>query len=1526
MINTLRRCAIAALACLSFAVTAQAAKEDLLLKFITEYRAPMDSEVKLGVWHGDLDKCKELSEKHGIPMIAIWSHEGCAHCEILEKALMSDAFNNWAKNSGLILCFTCDYDPKAQRRYNNPDGDNRTIGKTDGAYYWFCKRPDMLANYPYVRFYWYVDDKKMVDFAVHGDKVDGQQGIANGTYDKAGQNCINYITSKTGFKPYLDNPKSLSSYLGGLFSLEESEGHRLEAEAGTKDVTFELVRAGKAAEVATNNTVALVAPNGAVVQTVTVNWTAGQSSQDVTVDASLVPFTTNGQKASLVIKDASGEGQATNHIFYVDSENSPGNPLWIGERAAAEGGEVPALEYGEWTMDLDVAKAKVAAADGEAYTLVSIGGSLWCPDCANTERNFTSVKDGSQANRLMSWASEKNVALVAIDVPSFSTNSTECASPTLLSRTPYKTTLARAREYPQSGADGSLTNAMMRSGLGYLTRKGVSDDDAQTVLERNYNLVSTDFSEGGFHSDVDSRPYRTGVPIFVILDKQGNVKARLTRFASVSPMAADAEKWDDIIKRFDELIAFAKDGSEHSDGGVLEDDFPSDSVGGITAAGGSVSGEISHCDFRDIYKLENFDGNAFLAVTATGEDDAEVTLSFVRLGADGKKVTVASETGSLKDGVTLAEAIETAGKLFVEIAGSSYDAAGFSISNPNAQAFHAYKINSAVILMPGETRSEVNAPEGSSTVSMLVESGSVYRIEGLAEDHGAALRKIAENFYEADLDDEFSYEDMKTATPGGTVVYQVWKPGVVSFAAEKRTVTESVGDVQVEFSRGGGVSGEVKVRVSLDEDATTLYDSDGAARFEFEPVEVTWAEGESGTTNAVVTVKDDARFDGPGVVALKLEIVSSENSDVEATTVQYLLTVNEDDKQSPGKVAFTDVQPFFAKKGTVYARESEGATVYAERLEASDGHVTVKVNNSLKDAKVEIGGEETNVLVWANHKYDRQTVKVTGVPAGKSAKITLAAPTDGLKILTTSNAVTVVSIADDAPAFRDESASATIYRYVEATETYPVDLALGVEGAQITFTKLSGTLPAGLKAAYDAEVGALVISGATTAKPGEYSIVYQPVQKVGSKSTPGMPAEITLTVVDPTSSAGGEGVPYNAAVAGSKTRTFKDIPVVDGAVGRLVGLLQVTVPATGKVSAKYACSAGSVSLSAKGWSEFDVNSKDLVAELKSTKVGYGMVVTVADNGSISAVVTDPTIESATLSAECGGAVWSKTNPATEWQGSYTVALKNVKVTEAEGHEGVAPRGDGYLTLKMTTASEVNSGTVKWAGVLPNGTAVSGSAVLHYDALCDNAELPVYKRSTTDILSAIIDMCAIAQEDSDVKSCWQHTDKYEETSYTVDFDIFGSNYDAAANLADVCLEGYETTTPTLSFGIDGLSGWTSFGEPSEVDGVQVTVSASTLKVAAGNAAGASLSFNRSTGVVSGSFKIPCTQESGVTKLVAASYKGVVLFGLGEGCGCGDPSSDVTLPFVVGGFTFSDSVQLESGRKVSVKRGGTIDIDK
>ncbi len=1545
MTRTLRKLAIAAIAFLGLAAPSQAA-EDYLQKFIDNFRAPFDSEVELGVWHGDLDKCKELADKHGIPMIAVWSNKGCAHCEILEKAMMSDAFNNWAKSSGLILCFTCSEDPKGKLRYNRPDGDNNTIGKSDGAYYWFCKRPNLLKNYPYVRFYWYEDGKKKVDYSVHGDKVDGQQGIANGTYDKAGNNCIKYIVNTSGFQPYLESPKTLSSYLGGTFASEESEGNRLEAEEGTTGVTFKLARTGQAVEAATNNIVELVAPDGSVKQTVTVQWTAGQEEQDVTVDASLASFTENGQKALLVVKGMDGAAQATNSITYVTgSGESPANPLWIGERVATGSGVTPlsaslmttakpALAFGEWTMDIEVAKQKVAAAEGDAYTLVAVEGALWCPDCANTERNFIDVKDGDGVSKFSKWAKDNQVALVAIDVPPFSTNSTDGISrPTLLSRNVFSSTLARVSEYPASGADGALTNSTARSGLGYLTRKGASDDDAAAVLERNRKLVSTDFSEGGVHSAADSSPYRTGVPIFVVLDKAGNVKARLTRFASVSPMAADQAEWDNMIKRFDEMLAIAK-GGEHDDGGVLGNDYPAAGVAGFKANGGSASGEISHVDVQDVYALQDFSGNALLKTTVTGASDAEVTVSYLTLDGNGKKQTVGTPaTGILSGGVSLEYEFTTAGEYFVEVKGA-VGGDDFNVANTKSANFHSYSVAGAVVFVPQEAKASGTPPAGSDKVTMRLEKDLMYRIEGLkvAEVGDALAPSNAEDpyciFYTALATGD---AELTTTKKDVTVSYQKWVPGKIGFVAEKKTVQESAGEVAVVLSRTDGASGEVKVKVSLDEEATTLYNSEGEARFEFAEATYTLDEGWIGETNVTIKVLDDTRFDGSGDVVLKLEKLEDENGDTVLTATNYVLSVTENDKQSAGEVAFTGVEPFFSKKGTVYAKESDGATIYAERLTASDGSVTVKLN-ATNGAKTEIGGVETNVIAWANHKYDKQAVKVTGVPAGKSAKVTLSSPTDGLKVVSASSSVTVVSVADDAPSFAQDACAATIYRYVAVSNIYPVVLAEGTDGAKLTFTKVSGTLPSGLKATWDKDANAMAIAGTSTAKPGSYTIVYQVTQTVGSKKTPGLTIELSLTLADPTA-VGGEELPYNEAVAAQNSRTFKDIAVIDTVNERLMGLLQVTVPKTGKVSAKYTCSTGSVSFTAKGWSDFDDSTKVLVANPTTSKKGYALEVCANDDGSIAAKVTDPNApEGSELVATCGGDLWSKANPAEAWRGYYTVALVGGAIKEAEGSEGVASRGNGYLTLKMNTTSAVLSGLVTWAGMLPNGTSVSGSAVLCPDKTCDGlATLPVYKRSSTDIIAAVVELCenGIIRNGEAVKPYWLHTDRYEATSYQVDFDAYGGEYVATTNLAEVCRTGYETTDMTLAFDISGLAGWTSGGTPSEVASVPVAVEEKTMKVASGNDAKATLRFARTTGIVSGTFKLPCVSDSG-TKTVTANYKGVVLFGWGPGCECGDPVDSTTLPFVVGSYYITDKATVEDAngmeRSVSLKRGGTVTIDK
>ncbi|MBQ3328870.1 MAG: ribosome-associated translation inhibitor RaiA, partial [Eggerthellaceae bacterium] len=58
----------------------------------------------------DIDACIELAKETGIPMIGVWSREGCAHCKILEHAIMSDVFREWIKKSGLILGFSTSLD------------------------------------------------------------------------------------------------------------------------------------------------------------------------------------------------------------------------------------------------------------------------------------------------------------------------------------------------------------------------------------------------------------------------------------------------------------------------------------------------------------------------------------------------------------------------------------------------------------------------------------------------------------------------------------------------------------------------------------------------------------------------------------------------------------------------------------------------------------------------------------------------------------------------------------------------------------------------------------------------------------------------------------------------------------------------------------------------------------------------------------------------------------------------------------------------------------------------------------------------------------------------------------------------------------------------------------------------------------------------------------------------------------------------------------------------------------------------
>lgn len=1474
-----------------------------------------DPAFTTGAWNSNYTAIKAKADADNVPLVVFWANPGCAYCKKLETALNTSAAYAWQKERGYYFVFG--YGTSGEH------GKAKTFARHASGYF------------PYVAVYW---RQGLRGTSTQKKNFAGRAGMMTVTSGDLADQFMGTVDYWVG------DYQAPTTYVGGTFAgEEETAGNRLEAEAGTKTVAFTLVRDAAAAQTATNHLLTVTGPDGQAA-TNKVSWRAGQAEQTLTLDLTDFPsFDAPGETLALAVLEEGGEVQDARTVTFVDRENAADNPLWIGEQTA------DTLAFGEWTMDLDAAKEKAAKAEGAAYTLVSVGGSLWCPDCANAERNFLGVTDEQGENRFRAWAEANQVALVSLDIPNFTSQDGAFASPTLLSRTAFKTTLARAREYPVSGADPALTNAMLRSGLGYLTRKGVTDEAAAEALARIRALVA---KGGPLHGAADANDNRTGVPIFVLLRKDGTAAARLTRFAAESPMAAAREQWGDIIKRFDEMLAIAAPEGAHADPAEgPANDGPGAGAVPFRANGGMAAGELSHADFRDVFRLEGVGGNAIQKVTVTGTTGARVTASFLALEADGKKVAVGTPaSGALTaEGFALEHEFTEAGEYYLELAGEDITNASFAVESSVALNFHPYALAGTVVLVPQTARATASAPEGSDQVTMRLVKGQTYRIAGLkAEADGEALAPVDPDAEEGVLFTALVDGDasLTCASAGGEVTYSVWTPGRVGFAAAARTVQENVGEVEVAVARTGGAAGEVVLRVSLDMEATTLYDSDGTPRFAFDGAELVWKEGEEGVKTVTVKVIDDTRFDGTGVVALALEQTGGDGTP-EIVGAAFALTVTDNDKQSAGKAAFTGAKPYFARSKTVYVREGEAAAVTVGRVEASDGPVTVLVKAS--SAALTLGGdvEEAGTLAWGNHDAAEKTVTVEGLAAGKTATLTLANATDGLKILSTSNYVKVVAVAADAPSFVEDAAQTALTRYVASSNLYAVG-SVPDGTTKLTFARISGTLPAGLRAAWDPEAQALAVSGAPTAKAGVYTAVYQVSARVGTKTVPGLTVAIAFTVTD-VAAAGADGTPaLNPALAA--TRTFYSLPALENddateGTPRLVGTLQVTVPATGRVSAKLLCAAGTVSFASRNWAEAEENGT-MRAELVGSRAGYAMTLEAAPDGALAIALTiEEDGETATATVETDGRRWSKEDSAEAWRGQYTVALRNMEQDETV--EGLAPRGHGYLTLKMASSTAWNAGRMTWAGVLPNGTSVSGSATLARGLKGPEdcwAYLPVYLRSSRDVLSVLMQIAQGAVEhDEPTSACqavfeagdfaqayWFHADS-AALAYTAELDVYGGNYqptyDFGAYFEEFYAEG--AVAPNLAFDVDALAGTLAVGTPGAVDAVGVAVGSQSLAIAkdAANACRATLSFNRSTGVVTGTFRLPVVKANGAATVVTATYRGVMLIGWGPGCGCDEAlvESDVKLPFVNGAFWVSDTqVDPLTLRKYTVRRGGAAEI--
>ena len=151
------------------------AKIDEPLQKILDQRLPLDAAPRLGVWNSNLRECKDLADRQGIPLLAVWSNKGCYYCQILEKAFNSDAWKNWMAGQKYLFCFVYNADPYSKYAKLRDDSEKGTIIEYGvQSYYNFCRYPNGLSKYPFVKCYWKQGETYIKNFSVIGNALDMQ--------------------------------------------------------------------------------------------------------------------------------------------------------------------------------------------------------------------------------------------------------------------------------------------------------------------------------------------------------------------------------------------------------------------------------------------------------------------------------------------------------------------------------------------------------------------------------------------------------------------------------------------------------------------------------------------------------------------------------------------------------------------------------------------------------------------------------------------------------------------------------------------------------------------------------------------------------------------------------------------------------------------------------------------------------------------------------------------------------------------------------------------------------------------------------------------------------------------------------------------------------------------------------------------------------------------------------------------------------------------------------------------------------
>ena len=1436
-----------------------------------------DLPVKLGEWTWNFAEAKQIADEQHIPMVLFWGGASCSICANVEYALEQEEAVAWQKKRNLVMVFQSGTEGAMKELVKNSSG-----------------------TYPYICVYWNKGNGVTTTNRFSGVVSGPSRWPATGTTTV--EHFINSVEMFIAdYQPAEGN--------SGTFITGTTAGNQLEAEVRITERLLVPLSRNTASQpfVATNYVVAAYPAGTKVpVSTNLVEWAAGEAEKLVAIE---LPYTNDLIRAedSIALTLLNDKGlvvDETNAMFVEPQENSPKNPRWIGERTAET------LEWGEWTMDIDVATNKVAAAEGAAWTLVGIFGSLWCSDCFNVDKYF--LPDPAVTN----WAANNHVTFVAADIPNIPQT-----APALLS---YQTNYVRGIKAFASGA-------------GYISRHGINAGDAAACLARNYY-----YAQKLFYRPEDTNKYRTNVPIFVLLNKKGEMVGRFTRLGRTSS-PKDSSHNVAYLRRLSEMIEMAGDADE------MGNNHATTTSSSMAGQGGTFEGRISHADALDTVELTGLNAGAEVTVAASAgsvDRNVDVKLSILEMDAAGKVTSLVSQTGLL-DGLAVTGALQKVGvRWFAQIfaAGETATTGPFAAEN-EGNTITPYALSVAnMVFIPNETVALNVAAVGSTAVKVRLAEGETYRFAGLAAtgwEEALEVVDAEQKLYTARLAGD---AELPVAEAGGTLTYQQWHPGEVAFADGDLTLEEKAGLVEVSVVRTNGVSGAVSAGVTADLSqiaAGRLAIGQCDASGVFTPGEPTleWAEGEDGVRTFWLKVLDDFVKDGDQTLTLTL----TGESAVDGERAQKKITILEDDKSGAGMLAITSAKPAIIRNSTVYAPAGTEVEFEVSRLEAADGEVGAMLTASVKGDVVE-GLLSTNELVWCDKSRGAENVKSVrlAIPSdlavGGTVAVSLGSATGGATLDPGAKKFTVSVISPDSVKFVASSAEWNGLTKVYIAESVGVEKP--VEDAVVMIRKLSGSLPGGVKAAYDKTEGVLKFSG-TPNRAGTFTAVYQAEATISGVALAGEVFVATFTIRDIVEEFpvfGGTGT------SAAKARTFRDVYLVEDQTKRVAGLVTLTIPASGKMSAKYVCSEGTISFSCTGWRTWDREEGTLWALLTSRSPKYAeywMYVTQHADGKVEVEVHDsrfPTVYLVRTLTE--GDLWSSADNAHDWRGTYTLAMPVLAYKPASDYDiayKAAAAGVPTFSLRMVTRSAINAGRFIWSGYLPNGKAISGSAVLNR-ADDVSGVLPIFFRNSSELFASLVTVegghaDAYASDDPAVKAggpnkfglraitaagnalnWWEHTDtRSGDLSFAWTYDAYGSFFVEGESFSDCLVASGVSDEVEFTTNLDELPDSEIYGAAGGAEPVAMKVSGQDFAFDSGSV---KLAVNRRTGMVSGKVALPF--EAGEVK---ANFRGVALPGW-TGCGC--HGEEIDLPLVMGACWFTDKVlytdaSTKKAKWLSVRRG-------